>query len=78
MLSTRESETTTPSLPASLKSGGAAFVPNRGAKKEAHCANGAVRASPLHLVLKVALMAAYLCKHAAQVTGSTNVLISHC
>jgi hypothetical protein len=44
---------------ASLKSGGAPFVPNRVGEKEVHYANGVVRASPFHL-LKIALVAAYL------------------
>jgi hypothetical protein len=50
-----------------LKSGGAAFVPNRVGEKEVHYANGVVRASPFHL-LKIALVAAYLCNYAAQDT----------
>jgi hypothetical protein len=46
--------------------GWGAFVPNEGQKGSLRERRGS--RSPLHLVLKVALVAAYLCKHAAQET----------
>jgi hypothetical protein len=67
-LSACERETTSPIFYRLFEVGWGGLCSKSRGEKEAHCTNGVVRASALHLVLNVSLVVSYLCNHAAKET----------